>query len=363
MANYVKFMRGTPKAFNQLTSKDMNTLYFIAEKDATSGRLYFGDKELICDNHDASVAFLRDLVDVNLPENIGELRDGQVLTYDVASESWVARDPQSVEQIVKFDPKQFVTNVNGELSIINFADAPSGAQLTKSSDGSLIWVLPDATTVEGLAEAVETLRTDVDNLTNKFNDYDTSEVVDTKISTALAGLNHLSYKIVNSVDDIDVNAADASQYIYLIKNENSYDEYMVVDGKLERVGDWNITLDDYATKSEVAIISTRVDDIASQLNGVNSTLSTQATSIANISTSVENLTSQLGSVNGSIEDLASQLNATKATVAEHTTQIADLELLLENKVDVSVYNTKMAEVDSDIEELKNAMTWVELKEQ
>jgi chromosome segregation ATPase len=138
---------------------------------------------------------------------------------------------------------------------------------------------------------------------------------------------------------------------------------MVVDGKLERVGDWNITLDDYATKSEVAAISTRVDDIASQLNGVNSTLSTQATSIANISTSVENLTSQLGSVNGSIEDLASQLNATKATVAEHTSQIADLELLLENKVDVSVYNTKMAMVDSDIEELKNAMTWVELKEQ
>lgn len=363
MANYVKFMRGTPKAFSQLTSKDMNTLYFIAEKDATSGRLYLGDKELICDNHDASVAFLRDLVDVNLPENIGELRDGQVLTYDVASESWVARDPQSVEQIVKFDPKQFVTNVNGELSIINFADAPSGAQLTKSSDGSLIWVLPDATTVEGLAEVVETLRTDVDNLTDKFNDYDTSDVVDTKISTALADANHLSYKIVNSTDEIDVNAADASQYIYLVKNENSYDEYMVVDGKLERVGDWNITLDDYATKSEVAIISARVDDIASQLNGVNSTLSTQATSIANISTSVENLTSQLGSVNGSIEDLASQLNATKATVAEHTTQIADLELLLGNKVDVSVYNTKMAEVDSDIEELKNAMTWVDLKEQ
>lgn len=363
MTNYVKFMRGTPKAFNQLTSKDINTLYFIAEKDATSGRLYLGDKELICDNHDASVAFLRDLVDVNLPENIGELRDGQVLTYDVASESWVARDPQSVEQIVKFDPKQFVTDANGELSIINFADAPSGAQLTKSSDGSLIWVLPDATTVEGLAEAVETLRTDVDNLTDKFNDYDTSDVVDTKISTALADANHLSYKIVNSTDEIDVNAADASQYIYLVKNENSYDEYMVVNKTLEKVGDWNISLDDYATKSEVSAISTRVEDIASQLNGINSTVTTQATTIANISTSVENLTSQLGATNSNVEDLASQLNAVKATVETHTTQIADLELLLEDKVSTSDFNTKMALVDEDIEELRNMMTWNELEEQ
>ena len=126
MANYVKFMRGTPKAFSQLAVKDLDTLYFIAEKDATSGRLYLGDKELICDNHEASVAFLRDLLDVNLPENIGELVDGQVLTYDVASESWVARTPSAVAE-VKFDNNQFVTNAKGELSLVNFENAPSGA--------------------------------------------------------------------------------------------------------------------------------------------------------------------------------------------------------------------------------------------
>lgn len=363
MTNYVKFMRGTPKAFSQLTSKDINTLYFIAEKDATSGRLYLGDKELICDNHDASVAFLRDLVDVNLPDNIGELRDGQVLTYDVASESWVARDPQSVEQIVKFDPKQFVTDANGELSIINFADAPNGAQLTKSADGSLIWVLPDAETVEGLAEIVETLRTDVNNLNTKFDDYDTSAEVDSKISSALAAANHLSYKIVDSADEIDLTAADASQYIYLVKNGNSYDEYMVVNGQLERVGDWNIDLSDYATKSEVAAVSTRVDDIASQLNGVKSDVSAHTTAITNINTSIEDLTSSLGSTNSSVADLASQLNAVKETINTHSTKLNELEDALEGKVDVSVFNTKMAIVDEDISELKDAMTWNELKEQ
>lgn len=362
MANYVKFMRGTPKAFSQLAVKDLDTLYFIAEKDATSGRLYLGDKELICDNHEASVAFLRDLLDVNLPENIGELIDGQVLTYDVASESWVARTPSAVAE-VKFDNNQFVTNTKGELSLVNFENAPSGAQLTKSADGSLIWVLPDAETVEGLSELVTVLREDVDNLTEKFNDYDTSAEVDAKISSAVAGISHLSYKIVNSTNEIDVSAADADKYIYLVKNGNSYDEYMVVNGQLERVGDWNVDLSDYATKSEVAAVSTRVDDIASQLNGVKSDVSAHTTAITNINTSIEDLASSLGSTNSSVADLASQLNAVKETVNAHGTKLNELEGALENKVDVSVFNTKMAIVDEDIAELKDAMTWNELKEQ
>lgn len=362
MANYVKFMRGTPKAFSQLAVKDLDTLYFIAEKDATSGRLYLGDKELICDNHEASVAFLRDLLDVNLPENIGELVDGQVLTYDVASESWVARTPSAVAE-VKFDNNQFVTNAKGELSLVNFENAPSGAQLTKSADGSLIWVLPDAETVEGLSELVAILREDVDNLTEKFNDYDTSAEVDAKISSAVAGISHLSYKIVNSTNEIDVSAADADKYIYLVKNGNSYDEYMVVNGQLERVGDWNVDLSDYATKSEVAAVSTRVDDIASQLNGVKSDVSAHTTAITNINTSIEDLTSSLGSTNSSVTDLASQLNAVKETVNTHSTKLNELEDALEGKVDVSVFNTKMAIVDEDISELKDAMTWNELKEQ
>lgn len=361
MANYVKFMRGTPKAFSKLVSKDIDTLYFIAEQDATTGKLYLGDKELVCDNHSATINYLRDLLDVNLPENIGELLDGQVLTYDVASESWVARTPEAVAE-VKFDSNQFITNENGELSIVNFADAPSGAQLTKSADGSLIWVLPDAETVEGLAEIVETLRTDVDNLNTKFDDYDTSAEVDSKISSALAAANHLSYKIVNSTNEIDLTAPDASRYIYLVKNENSYDEYMVVNGVLERVGDWNVNLDDYATKNEVSAISTQVEDIESQLNGLNSTVSAHTTSIANINTSVENLTAQLGSTDSSVEDLASQLNAIKATTEEHTTKITTLETILDDKVDVSTYNTKMTILDEDIKELKEAMTWNELTE-
>lgn len=362
MSNYVKFMRGTPRAYELLTVKDDDTLYFIAEKDADSGRLYLGDREIICDNHEATITYLRDLVDVNLPENPAELIDGQVLTYDVGTESWVARDPAGTAE-VRFDSNQFILNDNGELSILNFANAPAGAQLTKATDGSLIWVLPDETTVEGLSEALDLVQADVENLKSKFNDYDTSEEVDTKISAALASANHLSYKIINSVDEINTEADDADRYIYLVKNGDSYDEYMVVNGAIERVGDWNVALDDYATKQEVAAVSSKVEDLTAQLNGVKTDVQTNATSIGTINTKVEDLTTALQTTNSTVEDLASQLNGVKATVDGHTTQITDLTALLNNKVDVDVYNTKMDIIDTDITELKSAMTWSNLSEE
>lgn len=334
MANYVKFMRGTPKAYRLLQSKDENTLYFIAEVDSDSGHLYLGDKEIICSNNGVDGAsYLRDLLDVSLPESVGDLRDGQVLTYDVATETWQAKDPTAVAAVL-FDNKQFELNDNGELSIANFANAESGAQLTKSADGSLIWVLPDPSTSEGLAETVETLRTDVDNLTKKFEDYDTSDEVDTKISTAMAGANHLSYKIVNSTEEIDVAAEDAHLFIYLVKNGNTYEEYMVVNGALERVGDWNVDLSNYATKADLTTVQTSVADLTTSLNALDTT----------------------------VQDLSSELNAVKTLANTNKDNIAALQTALQGKVDVTVYDTKMSLIDTDITEMKGALTWNVLPE-
>ena len=82
----------------------------------------------------------------------------------------------------------FTTNADGKLDLYAFADAVSGAQLTKGADGKLIWVKPDTTTVEGLSTEVESLRTDVDALqttvSSKANSSDvyTKSEIDTKIS-------------------------------------------------------------------------------------------------------------------------------------------------------------------------------------
>ena len=75
------------------------------------------------------------------------------------------------------------------------------------------------------------------------------------VAAAVAGSAHLQRKKVASVDDIDKTAADADQYIYMVpktggKNGDKYDEYMVLDGEVEPVGDWAVDLSGYQTKED-----------------------------------------------------------------------------------------------------------------
>jgi hypothetical protein len=290
MANYVKFVRGFTETFKKLTTKNADTLYFIYDNESsTSGRLYLGDKEIVCDNGSHSgVSYLNDLLDVALPENIGELVDGQVLTYDAMTSTWVARDPSAVATVL-FDENQFTKNENGEWSLLDFANAPSGARLTKGANGKLIWDLPSGDTEEDLAEQIEALNT-------KFNDYDTSAQVDTKISEALAAANHLSYKTVDAIGEIDLTQ---DQFIYLVKNGEVYDEYMVINGKLEKVGDWNVDLSNYATKTDLQVIDSNVEDLTTSLSGVSERVTNVETSLSTIDTRIESLETSISQ----IEDL------------------------------------------------------------
>ena len=79
----------------------------------------------------------------------------------------------------------------------------------------------------------------------------TATEVAAAISTAIAGTDHLSRVMVDSTGDIDTVADDAEKKIYMVKNAsgeagNLYSEYMVINGKLEKVGDWKVDLSSYA---------------------------------------------------------------------------------------------------------------------
>ena len=47
LTNYVKFLRGTPSAYNNLAFKDSDTLYFVSEPNASTGQLDLGDRAII----------------------------------------------------------------------------------------------------------------------------------------------------------------------------------------------------------------------------------------------------------------------------------------------------------------------------
>ena len=153
---------------------------------------------------------------------------------------------------VEIDENIF-THIDGKLSLLGFADAVGGAQLIKKADGTIGWVKPDTTTVEGLSTAVEGLRTDLNNLTQ--NVY-TKDETDTKIATTIAATPHLKRIKVDKFEDIDPTAENAEQYIYMVpsgltEDDNKYYEYIVIDGVIEPVGAWEVNLDDYTTETEL----------------------------------------------------------------------------------------------------------------
>lgn len=82
--NYVKFLRGTPTAWENIESKDSDTLYFIAEEGATVGKLYLGEK-LIADGETAEINSLKELTDVVISAGVP---NNAVLAYDAKTNTW-----------------------------------------------------------------------------------------------------------------------------------------------------------------------------------------------------------------------------------------------------------------------------------
>ena len=98
----------------------------------------------------------------------------------------------------------------------------------------------------------------------------TKNEVDDLITSSIAKANHLQRTIVQSSLSIDPNAEGAENFIYMVPksdslSEDHYDEFMVIDGKVEKVGDWAVNLDGYATEEYVDKIVSTIDTDASLL--------------------------------------------------------------------------------------------------
>lgn len=82
LANYVKFLRGTPEAFKNLKTKDDDTFYFIKAAEATIGRLYLGNVLIASDVSEDGTSIegkLENLTDVDFS---GGIQEKQVLGYN-----------------------------------------------------------------------------------------------------------------------------------------------------------------------------------------------------------------------------------------------------------------------------------------
>lgn len=194
----------------------------------------------------------------------------------------------------------------------------------------LYLIQPDRSLLEvgagSSAEEFTTLTQDIETLKTSLNNIYTKEQTNTAIAAAVANSAHLSRKIVESYDDIDVTADDAHLYIYMVpngfqENDDKYDEYVVIDGVIEKVGSWEVDLSNYATKDEVA---KKVD------SDENSRLMTliEGDKLSRIEEGA-----QVNIINSISEDFSIDDNKKLTLNTLSINKITNLQTLLNNKVD------------------------------
>lgn len=95
---------------------------------------------------------------------------------------------------------------------------------------------------------------------NSSDVYTKSEILE-----KFSEIAHLKRVKVNSINDINVNAEDAENIIYMVPTgfqaeDNKYNEYVVIDGIIEKVGTWEVELSDYAKYDDVIeLLNKKID--------------------------------------------------------------------------------------------------------
>lgn len=257
--SYVKFVRGTVTAWNQLRAANQiydDTLYFIYEStDATTGSLYLGTK-LIGGTSSGGANSLADLTDVI----VSEISNKDILIY--SGGSWING---TIEDIINLNTSTLEIDSTGAITIAGFTQAEVGTIPKKNSSGKITWVAP------GNLSEITNINNQLQNIYNKE-----------EVNDLIASVNHLSYKKVGSLEEVNKDATDASRYIYLVPtgnlSGNLYDEYMVIDNQLEPVGSWEVNLNDYITNNELTAVlrdyvtvntfNTKVGEIETSINSL-----------------------------------------------------------------------------------------------
>ena len=415
--NYVKFVRGTPNAFNNLAEKNSDTLYFISNSDEDKGSLYLGSKLISKD-----VSSIADLDDILISET---LADKHILSYDEQSSKWVNKaivdaiglmigatattqggnglvpapgiGQQDMflrgdgtwgkpQEVVDFDADNKTLDILDDTNVITLKDFgvkyyryvaesndyelqevdathPWKADLEPkvvSENGELIlgWFEPNPAIKEipTLKIQVETIAGSVTNLERLLNEKAnastvyTKEETNTRIAEEIAKVNHLTRKTFNSISEAEVFILledHPENYVYMILSsslleDNKYDEYLYIDGRLEKVGSWQTDLSGYVTKTE---FDTHVSNIEALLNNKAD------------KTEVESVNSRVNELEALLNNKAdkTEVSSLSSLVGTLNTKVSDLETFMN-----SDYFITKEDYNTDMNAVKEAVTWKEL---
>lgn len=296
MANeYVKFIRGTAAAYEKLTTKQSDTLYFIYDKDnaTASGTLYLG-------THKIGIADASEL-DLNINSALFE-QDAETKLLSLKNygkKYWeLGEDGTYVEITVDGNTHTWDgAGLTPKLGVVGEGD---------NLHYELQWYKPSAKTPEELQGSIDDLRKSINELKS--------------IS--------LTRIIVDSVGSINKDADNADRYIYLVKrettednNNDQYDEYIVVvnpetsEKSIERIGRNEIDLSGYVTTSDFDALKADHDVVKVEVGDLATILGYSKDAENNTSKStLKNKLEVIGTALGVEEDAENELGF-KVTVA------------------------------------------------
>ena len=251
---------------------------------------------------------------------------------------------ESVEQI-----QSDVENLSSNITDIN-SNISEIEELLNSENGlvdrvgNLEEIIGNAadenTEATGFYKELENISNELDSKANASDVYTKTET-ETAISTAIINANHLQRKIVDSIDDIDTAAADADLYIYMVPTglqyeDDKYDEYVVIDNVVEKVGSWEVDLSKYATKDEVAekadkattlagygitdtYTKTEITELIADITGGESAADVKAELAefkTNTNTALQNIQTELNSLQGAEPNYIKSVDAKNFSVSD-----------------------------------------------
>lgn len=252
------------------------------------------------------------------------------------------------------------------------------AELEKKADADSVYTTDE---VDDLLKD----KANADNVYTKDSVYTKGET-DSAIATAVNAADHLKRKIFETLalaeTFIAENADVAEQYIYMIPTEdtegsNRYHEYMVLDGNLEQVGNWEVDLSNYVTKESLATTLDdyyTVEEINTTLDGyytaeeIDTTLADYAksTDLNNYYTKTETNTAiedglkdvknTLESQGKEIETLKTNVGSLQELTAQQTKDIAANTALIEG---LTAVDGTITLLEKDLDELAEGLQAVE----
>ena len=309
MANYVKFQRGSRAAYEAVlaapkesTSSFYDTLYFVYDSSnkAAGGSLFLGDILIGSTGAGSLSLALGDLTDIDLED----LAPGSLLQYNNLQEKWEAVSADDIGLHTTVKVGQCGQNETVAQARDRLIGSPNEGDVVVIDVDDYIY---DGTTSAWISLTSETLSDQVTALETRVG----------TLENQVANVNHLTYSVVGSLNDIDTaisnNDPDLNRTIFLVPNQSGalndgYDEYMVITSNSqtskERLGSINTPdMSGYVT-------TTTFNQSVGSLQG-------QLDAIPNTYVSISTFNTTVGELEDDIDDLADEVAELKLSVEWH----------------------------------------------